>query len=163
MANTSARPKGARPGCVSIACWARAASQASVSPRGKCQSSLLVVFDIDVFWKAGKCQSTVLLYLKNKNRFFLDSFVTTKTVCRGLARKMNVGFAQRDVFIDNDNNASAIKEQVLKLARKAKSAGVAVGIGHDRPVTVSVLKELIPQLEQEGYQFINLSEIINNQ
>ena len=107
--------------------------------------------------------STVLLYLKNKNRFFLDSFVTTKTVCRGLARKMNVGFAQRDVFIDNDNDASAIREQVLKLAQKAKKAGVAVGIGHDRPVTISVLKELIPQLEQEGYQFINLSEIINNQ
>ena len=89
--------------------------------------------------------------------------MTTKTVCRGLARKMNVGFAQRDVFIDNDNDASAIREQVLKLAQKAKKAGVAVGIGHDRPVTISVLKELIPQLEQEGYQFINLSEIINNQ
>ena len=38
-----------------------------------------------------------------------------------------------------------------------------MGIGHDRPVTVGVLKELIPQLEQEGYQFINLSEIIDNQ
>jgi polysaccharide deacetylase 2 family uncharacterized protein YibQ len=106
--------------------------------------------------------SMVLSYLKNKNRFFLDSFVTAKTVGRGLARKMNVGFAQRDVFIDNNNDANSIKEQMLKLAQKARKAGVAVGIGHDRPVTVGVLKEMIPRLEKEGYQFLDLSEIINN-
>jgi polysaccharide deacetylase 2 family uncharacterized protein YibQ len=102
----------------------------------------------------------ILEYLKNKNLFFLDSFVTNKTVCRTLAKNLHMGFLQRDVFIDNNADSNYIRAQILKLAQRAKRVGVAVGIGHDRPSTVTVLKEIIPELEAEGYRFVNLSEIV---
>ncbi len=102
----------------------------------------------------------VMEYLKKKNLFFLDSCVTPHSVCKNLAKKFRVGFAGRDVFIDNDNDSSSIKEQLFKLAQIAKRRGVAIGIGHDRPNTIAVLREMIPRLEEEGYQFVNLSEIV---
>ncbi len=103
---------------------------------------------------------TVLEYLKKRNLFFLDSLVTPRTVCKDTAEKLRVGFAARDVFIDNESDPAYIREQMLKLAREAQRKGVAIGIGHDRPNTISVLNEVIPELQAQGYQFINLSEAI---
>ena len=103
---------------------------------------------------------TVMEYLKKRNLFFLDSLVTPRTVCKDTAEKLRVGFAARDVFIDNESDPVYIREQMLKLAKEAQRKGVAIGIGHDRPNTISVLNEVIPVLQAQGYQFINLSEAI---
>ncbi|MBI5872755.1 MAG: divergent polysaccharide deacetylase family protein [Candidatus Omnitrophica bacterium] len=107
-----------------------------------------------------RIMKVVMEYLKSRDLFFLDSLVTSRSVCRGVARRFKLGFAQRDVFIDNESDAVYIRGQILKLAQRAKQMGVAVGIGHDRPLTIEVLKEMIPELEAEGYRFVNLSEII---
>ncbi len=105
----------------------------------------------------------VLEYLKKKEMFFLDSYVTPRSVCRKLARNLKIPFAEREVFIDNESDPAYIRAQVLKLAARAKRVGLAIGIGHDRPNTVAVLKEIIPQLEAEGYQFVNLCDIIQQE
>lgn len=102
----------------------------------------------------------VLEYLKARNSFFFDSFVTPKTVCKEWARKLRVDFGCRDVFIDNVSDPVHIRSQIAQLAAKARRSGVAIGIGHDRSVTIAVLKEAIPELEKEGYRFVNLSEVI---
>jgi polysaccharide deacetylase 2 family uncharacterized protein YibQ len=47
----------------------------------------------------------------------------------------------------------------MKLASKAKSNGSAIGIGHDRPATIAVLKEMIPKLEADGFEFVYVSEL----
>lgn len=107
-----------------------------------------------------RIMKVVMEYLKAKDLFFLDSLVTSRSVCPGLAKKLHLDFAQRDVFIDNESDAVYIRSQILKLAQRAKQMGIAVGIGHDRPLTIEVLKEMIPELEAEGYRFVNLSEII---
>lgn len=107
-----------------------------------------------------RLMTVVLEYLKEKHLFFLDSLVTSHTVGRGLARKLRMAFAQRDVFIDNENDPFYIRDQLHKLAERAKQMGFAVGIGHDRPVTVAVLEDLIPKLEKDGYQFVYLSEVV---
>lgn len=102
-------------------------------------------------------------YLKAKHLFFLDSFVTSRTVCRVLSKKVGIGFTQRDVFIDNESDPNYIRSQMMKLADKAKKNGVAVGIGHDKPDTIAVLNEMIPRLRALGYKFVNLSEIIESE
>jgi polysaccharide deacetylase 2 family uncharacterized protein YibQ len=107
-----------------------------------------------------RIMKVVMEYLKARDLFFLDSLVTSRSVCSGLAKKLHLDFAQRDVFIDNEIDAVYIRSQILKLAQRAKQMGIAVGIGHDRPLTIEVLKEMIPELEAEGYRFVNLSEII---
>ncbi len=98
--------------------------------------------------------------LKNKHMFFLDSFVTPKSVCFELSRKAGIPFAARDVFLDNTEEPEYIRQQIYKLKVRAGNKGYAVGIGHDRKITLQVLKEVMPQLEKEGFKFVYLSEVV---
>ena len=66
---------------------------------------------------------------------------------------------RRDVFLDNVEESGYIKQQINKLKSKARSRGFAIGIGHDRKVTLEVLREVMPQLSKEGYKFVFLSEL----
>lgn len=102
----------------------------------------------------------VLNELKKRKLFFLDSRVSPKSVCSHLADKLRVGFTQRDVFLDNQEEPGYIKEQIYKLKRKAQVYGRAVGIGHDRRITLEVLKEKMPELEREGYKLVFVSDLV---
>ncbi|MCX5712206.1 MAG: divergent polysaccharide deacetylase family protein [Candidatus Omnitrophica bacterium] len=98
--------------------------------------------------------------LKKRNLYFFDSFVISNSVCPELARKMRVRFAKRDIFLDNINDAQYIKSQIYKLKLKAKFYGSAIGIGHDRKLTLEVLAQVMPELEKEGYKFVFLSDLV---
>ena len=50
--------------------------------------------------------------LKSRRMFFLDSFVTPKSVCFELSRKIGLGFVSRDVFLDNVEEPDYIKQQI---------------------------------------------------
>lgn len=102
----------------------------------------------------------VLKELKRRRLYFLDSFVTSKSVCLRAAGKLNVAFARRDIFLDNIEEPEYIKRQVYKLKYKASAYGRAIGIGHDRKVTLEVLKEIMPQLAKEGYRFVFVSKLL---
>jgi len=97
--------------------------------------------------------------LKQRNLFFLDSFVTSNSVGFELAHKMGLHFAKRDVFLDNQLDLEYIKRQIYKLKTKAKIYGYAIGIGHDQKVTLEALKDIMPELEKEGYRFVLVSEL----
>ena len=92
-------------------------------------------------------------------QFFLDSLATAKSVCRELAGRIKIKFAQRDIFLDNVANGEYIKSQLKKLSVRAKEKGYAVGIGHDRPVTIEALIKNMPEMASDGIDFIFLSEI----
>jgi polysaccharide deacetylase 2 family uncharacterized protein YibQ len=106
-----------------------------------------------------RTMETVFKELKKRHLFFLDSFVTPKSVCFKLAGTIGLRFARRDVFLDNIEEPGYIREQLYKLELKAKRNGFAIGIGHDHRVTLEVLKEVMPQLEKEGYKFVFVSEL----
>lgn len=106
-----------------------------------------------------RLMNIIMEFLKDNNLFFLDSVVTSKSVCRNCAEKFKVRIIRRDVFIDNESDPVYIRKQIMELASKARMSGLAVGIGHDRPATISVLEEVIPELLKEGFEFVNLSEI----
>ena len=105
--------------------------------------------------------SVIFGELKKRGLFFLDSYVSNESVCSDMASKMGVGFIRRDIFLDNKNEPEYIRSQLYKLKSKAKIYGYAVGIGHDRRTTLEVLKEVMPELEKEGYKFVYLSELVN--
>lgn len=102
----------------------------------------------------------ILEELKNRNLFFLDSFVTPNSVCETLARSSGIKFAKRSAFLDNEEDPEYIKTQLRHLAYLAKKDGSAIGICHDREVTFSVLSETMKELEAEGIKFVKLSELV---
>ena len=107
-----------------------------------------------------KASSLVMKEAKRRKLYFFDSFVTNQSVCPVLAKKIKIRFAKRDVFLDNQNDSEYIKGQLIKLKNLAHKQGRAVGIGHDRKNTLLVLKEMLGQLEKEGYQFVFLSQVV---
>lgn len=104
--------------------------------------------------------STLIMSEAKKRRlYFLDSFVTAQSVCEEIAEKINVRFAKRDVFLDNQDDPLYIKSQLLKLKNLAARRGSVIAIGHDRKNTLLVLKEMLPRLKSEGYKFVFASEL----
>lgn len=97
--------------------------------------------------------------VKRRGLYFLDSYVTAQSVCFDLARQLRLRFVRRAVFLDNDPTPAAIRRQVWELAKIASTHGEALGIGHDRPHTLEVLKETIPQLQKAGYTLVHASRL----
>lgn len=107
-----------------------------------------------------KTMEIIFKELKARNLYFLDSLVSSKSVCFSLARKMGLGFAKRDVFLDNTEDPNYIRGQITKLKLRSRLRGWAIGIGHNRKVTLELLKEVMPEMEKEGYRFVFLSELV---
>ena len=106
-----------------------------------------------------RVMETVFRELKKRNLYFLDSVVTAKSVGAAVAKKTGLRFARRDIFLDNVEDPAYIKKQIQKLKSKARSSGQAVGIGHDRRITLEVLAEVLPELKREGYRLVFVSEL----
>jgi len=106
-----------------------------------------------------RVSALVMSEAQKRKLYFLDSFVTPKSICSLLAKKIKIRFAKRDIFLDNRNDPGYIKGQIIKLRDLAKKNGQAIGIGHDRKNTLMALKEAIPQLVKAGYKFVFVSEL----
>lgn len=53
-----------------------------------------------------------------------------------------------------------ITEQLMKLADVAERKGLAIGIGHVKPQTLSVLQKEIPNLQSKGFRFEFVSRLV---
>ena len=98
--------------------------------------------------------------VRARHLFFIDSMTARNTVCAALAQEMGLSFGKRDVFLDNIMTREAIIKQFVDLARKARQRGYAVAIGHDRRLTMQVLKDEIPWLEKQGFQIVSIKQLI---
>ncbi len=101
----------------------------------------------------------VMEELQKGKLYFLDSLVTSQSVAEEVSKQVGISFAKRSVFLDNHLDAEYIKGQLLKTAEKAKRNGSAIGIGHDRAVTLKVIQEVAPKLQEEGIQFVYVSQL----
>lgn len=98
--------------------------------------------------------------LKKRGLFFIDSRTTAESLCKPSARLLQVPFAQRDVFIDHDQNPGFIRNQFKELIRIAKKNGEAVGIMHPHSTTLKVLQEMIPDLKRQ-VRLVPASKIVH--
>lgn len=107
-----------------------------------------------------EAMAVVMDELKNRRLYFLDSLVSPNTVCAKVAKKIGINFIKRDIFLDNEENPRYIRMQIYKLKNKANLYGRAIGIGHNRRVTLEVLKEVMPELAKQGYKFVFVSDLV---
>ncbi|MDP3789977.1 MAG: divergent polysaccharide deacetylase family protein [Candidatus Omnitrophota bacterium] len=98
--------------------------------------------------------------LNKRHLYFLDSLTADDSVCAEVAAKSKIRIATRSIFLDNELDDGYIEKQIRRTAELASKTGFAVGIGHDRPATVRVLAKVIPELKNDGFQFVYLSEIV---
>lgn len=98
--------------------------------------------------------------LKKRKLYFFDSLVTDNSVCQRIAKEVGIKFARRDVYLDNLDDKSYIKNQYKLLIGEARDRGYSLGIGHDKELTVQTLAEEMPKSEKEGIEFVFLSELV---
>jgi polysaccharide deacetylase 2 family uncharacterized protein YibQ len=101
--------------------------------------------------------------LKKRNLFFVDSLVTSSSVCKKIARETGLSLANRDIFLDNEPNYEYIASQVDRLINLAKARGKAIGIGHDRRLTLTVLADKLSKIdfEKSEFEFVLVSQLVD--
>lgn len=92
--------------------------------------------------------------------FFLDSRTTAQTVAQKTAMNEGLPNIRRNVFLDDVQQPAAVRRQFEELIRLARRHGTALAIGHPHPVTLAVLRRMLPTLQAQGIRLVPVSELI---
>lgn len=101
----------------------------------------------------------VIQQLQKKNMRLLDSKTSKNSVIETIGTECGMPYVRRNIFLDNRSDAGYIKAQLNRLIAHAHTYGYAIGIGHYRPATLQVLKEVLPTVEQQGVRLVRLRDI----
>jgi uncharacterized protein len=100
--------------------------------------------------------------LRQRHLFFIDSRTTAATVAFDAAEHDGVPCAFRNVpFLDDVQEAGAIRRQLELAIHGAKEKGEAIAIGHPHPETLQVLREMLPQVQAQGVQLVHASVLVH--
>lgn len=107
-----------------------------------------------------KTMTVLASVLKDRGKYFIDSRTSSLTIGEKTMISFGVPTARRNIFLDNNNDLDKIEEQINKLANSAEKNGVAVGLGHARKNTLSVLEKVVPDLLDKGFVFQFASQVV---
>lgn len=99
--------------------------------------------------------------LKKRDLLFVDSFTSPDSRALVTMKKMGVKTGLRQLFLDNEEDETSIRNQLDSLMVIAKDRGSVIGIGHCKPITLKVLREALPEIEKNGFKLVPVSEIVN--
>lgn len=100
--------------------------------------------------------------IKGRVQFFLDSRTTAKTVAYEEARAAGIPAAIEFTFLDTDKpgDKDFCAAMLKRAAARARRTGEAVAIGHHYwPGTLSCLREQVPLLQAQGFEFVPVSSL----
>lgn len=111
--------------------------------------------------------SLIFNAMRGKNLYFVDSRTSPHSVAFEQARSMGIPSGVCNLFIDPDRegqteSVAEIKGNFLELVRLAQKQGLAVGIGHPRPATLSAIKECLGTVRDSGVSFVFASRAVKN-
>jgi uncharacterized protein len=106
-----------------------------------------------------KLMDELMPLLHERKLFFIDSRTTAATVAETAAHGAGVATARRNVFLDDERSAPAIRKQFALAIRDAQEKGSALAIGHPYPETLDALNEMLPQAERQGVRLVFASDL----
>ena len=71
---------------------------------------------------------------------FVDSKTIAQTAVARAAKKYNQPYISRDIFLDDDPSANAVRRELIAAVNLAKKRGYAIAIGHPKKNTIAVIK-----------------------
>jgi len=107
-----------------------------------------------------KLMGELMPLLRERKLFFVDSRTTTATVAEIAAHAARVPATSRNVFLDDEQSAAAIRKQFALAVRDAREKGSALAIGHPHPETLQVLSEMLPAIERQGVTLVFASDLV---
>ena len=107
---------------------------------------------------------TVLAYLQEHGKLFVDSRTTAESAGPSTARALGMPILQRDIFLDDDTREEHVSAWFDKAAEEARSRGTVVAIGHvQNRVVVDILRAAERTMASRGLRFARLGEVLSRQ
>jgi polysaccharide deacetylase 2 family uncharacterized protein YibQ len=103
---------------------------------------------------------TVLLALRERGVFYLDSRTIAGSVGLTLAKQLGVPALGRNVFLDNQMTPAAVRHQLGVAEAYAARHGAVVAIGHPHPVTVAVLEQWVKDVARRGFTLVPITALL---
>jgi polysaccharide deacetylase 2 family uncharacterized protein YibQ len=104
----------------------------------------------------------VLETARDKRICFLDSKTIADTASPGISKELAFPIAQRDIFLDNEQDRESIIKYIEEGCKKSEQNGYAIMIGHTwSPKLAAILTELYPGLVKRGYYLTTVSAILD--
>lgn len=98
--------------------------------------------------------------LTESGLYFLDSRTTAATVAAQAAAGAGVPYLARNVFLDHDPAAGAVRAQWERALSLARTQGQALAIGHPRVATLALLETELPGLKAAGITLVPPSALL---
>ena len=102
----------------------------------------------------------VMNELSHRELFFFDSRTNTTTAADSAAASYGVPYARNDLFVDNSADEGEIRAMIQEGANRAKARGSYIIIGHCRPHTAAAFRDIVPQLQAQGIEFVYVSSLL---
>ncbi|MGQ0548598.1 MAG: divergent polysaccharide deacetylase family protein [Armatimonadota bacterium] len=102
----------------------------------------------------------IIEVVREAGLYFIDSRTTAETVAESVAVDLGVPTAARAVFLDNQNEDDAIRQQVRRLIALARERGSAIAIGHVGRRTAGVLASMLDEFERAGVVLVPPSMLV---
>ncbi len=103
----------------------------------------------------------VLEEMKAHGLFFVDSVTSGSSVAFEEAQRLGLDAGKRDLFLDNVQDVTAIRQELLRLIALAKRRGAAVGICHPYPQTLEALRLERKTFAREGVVVVPVSRLLS--
>ncbi|MDR1985810.1 MAG: divergent polysaccharide deacetylase family protein [Treponema sp.] len=108
-----------------------------------------------------EAMETILTLCREQGIYFLDSRTIADTAAPAAAKRLGIPIGERDVFVDNIQEKTAMIQSVEEGLHKAAQKGAAVLIGHTWSAELAAtLAELYPVLIKRGYSFATVSRFM---
>ena len=104
--------------------------------------------------------AVVMDELRRRGLLFLDSRTAGGSVGSRMAGEAAVPHVERNVFLDNVDEVSAVRARLAETEELARRRGLAVAIGHPRDATIEALTAWLDDIRQRGFQLVPISATV---
>jgi uncharacterized protein len=104
----------------------------------------------------------VMEELARRELVFVDSKTIGTSVAGDSAAAHGLGYAERNVFLDNQDSADFVENALAETEHIARRRGFAVAIGHPRDATIAALRQWLPTLKERGLEVVPVSAIMES-
>ena len=77
-----------------------------------------------------------------------------------MRNRSDVPALERDVFIDDADDATKIANMLARIEKVATHQGFAIAIGHPRDLTLEALQKWIPAVQAKGFVLVPATDIL---
>jgi hypothetical protein len=103
----------------------------------------------------------LLLALRARGLFYLDSLTTPGSLAATTAARVGVPFAERTLFLDHDPSPAAVADALARLDELVRTRREVIAIGHPHQATLTALAPWLARAAVAGVHVVPASALVH--